>query len=362
MEFDDTSAAPRSAILLCRRAVLSIRLDPKGRATEASWAYLTPDAREFVAMDVGEHRVTLVREDGQILQLSRRSGEELDRIRGGERAHGALVLDADRPADAAKAKPPKREQALHQVAQVILDDDARLLPAQRLVADLLWRDEDPWVRAAVIQIAQAEVRTESTDAAEALRRHALDLMSGPWGRPNEAEARTLLAELGERPSFLDGERPPAAVLARRAVQAGDASMIPHLVAHLLHPGTAAADLPEIVAALDDLDAVDGLATFVRRYHADPAALYESGALLGAVDVLVDRSRFTPTGEEDDEPRARLARTAWTTLSEIAEDPFTEAALRDYIADRLPEAPAGVDAVELVDDDEPQLTALSHPGL
>jgi hypothetical protein len=331
VEFDETSAAPRSAVLLCRRAVLSVRLDPAGHATAGQWAYLADDDREFVAMDVGEHRVTLVREDGRILQLSRRSGVEIDRIEGGEATRGALVLDADAPVDGADQR-PDRSRALRMLADVVLDVDPRLLPAQRLVADLMWRDEDPWVRAAVVQLAQADVRSETSEAAAALRRHALDLVAGPWGRPNDDETRELIADLSERPSFLDDRRPEAGVLARRAVRAGDATMLPHLVEHLLHPGTPATDLPEVVAALADLrqrEAVEGLATFLRRYHADPQVVFESEALLRAVDVLVVRCSDAEPDEDSE-----LAKIASAALSEIAIDPFTEPSLREYIATRL----------------------------
>jgi hypothetical protein len=337
VDFDETSAAPRSAVLLCRRAVLSVRLDPAGHASTAQWAYLAADDHEFVGMSVGEHRITLVHDDGRILQLSRRSGAEVDRVAGGEATRGALVLDADAPVDGGVDRRSDRDQVLRTLADVVLDPDPRLLPAQRLVADLLWRDEDPWVRAAVVQLAHAQVRNETTQAAEALRKHALDLVAGPWGRPDPTEVDALLGELAERPSFLDDRRPDAGVLARRAVKAGDVTMLPHLVDHLLHPGTPATDLPEIVAALAALrqpDAVEGLASFLRRYHADPQVVFESAALLRAVDALVDHC----TRRESDD--ADIARIAWTTLAEIADDPFGEPSLRAYVVARLPAAPAG----------------------
>lgn len=334
VEFDPTSAAPRSAVLLCRRAVLSVRLDPQGRATVGQWAYVVRDDREIVAMSVGEHRITLVHEDGRIMQLARASGIELDRIAGGEATRGALVLDVDAPVRGQANARPDRAATLRMLADVVLDPDPRLLPAQKLVADLLWRDEDPWVRAAVVQIAKAEVRSEPGEAPEALRRHALDLVARPWGRLDEAEAATLRDELAERPSFLDDRRPAAGVLARRAVKAGDGSMLPDLVEHLLHPNTPPTDLPELVAALSKMpraEAVDGLATFVRRYHADPQVVHESAALVRAVDVLVARC-------DPDDDEAELARTAWTTLRDIANDPFTEPSLRAYVIGRLPAAP------------------------
>jgi hypothetical protein len=335
VEFDRTSAAPRSAVLLCRRAVLSVRLDPQGHATESRWAHLAEDDQEFVAMDVGEHRVTLVREDGRILQLSRASGREIDRIAGGEPTRGALILDADRPVRDGTDDRADKSETLRRLASIVLDEDPRLLPAQRLVADLLWRSEDPWVREAVVQIARAEVRTETGEAAEALRRHALDLVEGPWGRPNDDELFALHHDLAERPSFLDGRRPAAAMLARRAVRAGDASMLTDLVEHLLHPGTPATDLPELVGALAEMkqsEAVEGLATFVRRYHADAQVVFESAALQRAVDVLV--TRCTP-----DEENAAFARVAWAALHEVANDPFTEPSLRAYVTTRLPAEPA-----------------------
>ncbi|MEM6293165.1 MAG: hypothetical protein AAGA54_17955, partial [Myxococcota bacterium] len=197
---------------------------------------------------------------------------------------------------------------------------------------------------AVATIARGDVRDEPTSAAQRLRAHALDRLAEPWGSPDASQVAQLREQLHARPSFLEDVEPAVAVLAKRAVAAGDASMIDDLIELLMHPSTDAADLEPLVRALGDLgtpEALAGVEAFLRQYHADDAILYESTALTSAVDVLA------------------RADAGAQTLRSIVEDPFTAPALRDYIAPRLPEQ-----APEASDDEgtPPELAALSTPGL
>jgi hypothetical protein len=165
--------------------------------------------------------------------------------------------------------------------------------------------------------------------------------------------------LAARPSFLEDQRPPIAVLARQAVASGDLTLVGHLVDHLLHPGTAAADLPEVVTALVRIgrpEAVLGLATFVRRYHADPQVVNESPAVLRAITGLLELTH-------DQSASADIALTARAALQDVADDPFTDGSLRGYIAGRLAPTRGDEGADEPPDAERPpRLTALSDPGL
>lgn len=359
VQFLQNGDAPRSAVLLCRRAVIALRLTPEGEATHALWAYLG-DGREFVAMDVGESRVTLVREDGSLLALDRGTGAELDRIAGGDPVRGALLLDVDSTERTHLGSVPPRK-VMRQLVDMLRDPDPRLLPAQRLAADLLWRTPEPEPRRVVESLARGELRNGPGAADADLRAHALDLLAEPWGRPDEEAVDEILEGLQLEPSYLSDVRPSVGVLARRAVRTGSPEIVPGLVDHLLHPQTPPADLGELVDALAEVgrvQAVEGVATFVRRYHADPQVVYESDALERAIDMLGSVAGDTGADPESADVAARA-------LLEVWRDPFTEPTLRAYMQPRLEALPASRLQDGVLDDQRqrpPQLSAISNPRL
>jgi len=330
--------APRGAVMLARRAVVSMRIAPDGRPMRARWVHHAEDAREMVAMNVGAHLVTVVREDGSIVKLDAHTGEVLKRWAGKRPTRGALLVGMNRGAPPPKAAAPDPAVVRDQLVGLLEDEDPRLLPAQVLAADLLWRSDDVDARARVEQLATGTLAVGTGDAAAQLRAHALDLLAEPWGQADASELSARLAALSDRPSYLADRSLELAPIARAAVHSGNAEMVPHLVDHLLHPATAASDLVEVARALATLggpDANAGLATFVSRYHADPDVVYESRALHVAIDHLAGQS---DAGEHDAKPGAQALVTAM-------EDPFTEPHLRAYIAARLGfEAPAAAASV------------------
>lgn len=353
--FPDDAGPPREGVMSGRRAVVSFRLGPDGAATRARWAWLAEDRRELIALDVGPHRVTLVREDGSLVVLSRRTGEELDRLSGGASVRGALLLDMGRdpvPEEGRSRVPDEVVRA--QLVRVLEDVDPRLLPAQTLAARLLWRDDDPLARETVRELARGTLRADAGEAADALRAQALELTRGAWGAEAPQELEEALRALARRPSFSSAEHPVLAPLAREVARSGRPEMVPHLVAHLLHPGTRDTDLTEIAGALVAVGhpgAIDGVATFVRRYHADPQIVYASRALQLCIDYLAAQA----DGQETSSAGARVARAV---LRDVWRDPFTEPSLRAYIAPRLPQAAAeeGDDGVP------PELPEVLHLGL
>lgn len=344
VDLSATTAGHRDAVFVCRRAVVAMRVDDEGTPRLAQWTYIS-QGPEFVGFDVRDDRVVLVREDGLLLQLSRTDGAELDRVAGASPTRGALMLDLPDSLEGPRRSKPEREQRLAMMRDLILDSDPRLLPAQRLAIEILWRDDDADVRDAVARIAHGEVRDEPSAASAELRAHAAERLAEPWGTPDAEQIAALRRELAARPSFLSGVRPPVAVLARRAVAAGEQSMVTDLVELLNHPSTEAADLDPLVRALGELgtpEALDAVSSFLRRYHADDGVLYESAALTSAVDIL-----------SGDEAHAQM-------LQELLGDPFTAPGLRDYIAARVPE-PALRNAPD-VREHPPEIAALSTPGL
>ncbi len=344
VDLSPTTVGHRDAVFVCRRAVVAMRVDGDGTPHTAQWTYLS-DGPEFVGADVRDDRVVLVREDGVLVEVSRVDGSELDRIAGAGPTRGALLLDLpQRSAKAAREK-PERELRLAMIRDLILDPDPRLLPAQQLAVEILWRDDDADVRHAVERIARGDVRAETTVASATLRAHAAERLAEPWGAATAEQVAALRDELHARPSFLAGVKPATAVLARKAVAAGDAAMVADLVELLNHPSTQAADLDALVRALGELgtdEALGGVAKFLRRYHADEGVLYESAALTSAVDVLVVLPAHQPF------------------LRHVVDDPFTAPALRDYIVARVPEE--GSPETPDVREHPPEIAALSTPGL
>ncbi len=344
VDLSATTAGHRDAVFVCRRAVVAMRVDDEGTPRLAQWTYLS-QGPEFVGFDVLGDRVVLVREDGLLVQLSRTDGAELDRVAGAAATRGALMLDLPDTLEGSRRPKPEREQRLAMMRDLILDADPRLLPAQRLAIEILWRDDDADVRDAVARIAHGEVRDEPGAASAELRAHAAQRLAEPWGTPDADQIAALRRELAARPSFLRDVRPPVAVLARRAVAAGETSMVADLVELLNHPSTEAADLDPLVRALGELgtpQALDAISSFLRRYHADDGVLYESAALTSAVDIL-----------SGDEAHAAVLR-------ELLGDPFTAPGLRDYIAGRVPQ-PVPRPAPD-VSEHPPEIAALSAPGL
>lgn len=339
--------APRGAVMLARRAVVSMRIAPDGRPMRARWVHHEEDAREMVAMSVGAHLVTVVREDGSIVRLDAHSGEVVKRWAGKRPTRGALLVGMDSSPPPPKTATPDAAAVRDQLVALLHDGDPRLLPAHVLAADLLWRSDDVDARARVEALATGALAVGTGDCAAQLQAHALDLLAEPWGQADASELSARLAVLSDRPSYLADRSLELAPIARAAVHSGNAEMVPHLVDHLLHPATAASDLVEVARALATLggpDARAGLATFVSRYHADPDVVYESRALHVAIDHLASESE---DGDGDDDGALALVTAM--------EDPFTEPHLRAYIAARLGPAVASAAAppTEAQDAGEPR---------
>ena len=324
-------SAPREAVLMARRVLMAVRLDADARPVHAHWVHLG-DEREAVALDVGHEVVTVVREDGSIVRVSMADGRVVDRLAGLEPVRGALFLDmARQPREAARYRRLPPEAVVAQLAHLLAEPDPRVLPAQRLAADLLWRDMDPDTRDVVVELSRGRLAADGTGTAGPLRSHAIDLVSRPWGQETERSLESIVSALAVEPSFLDDRsQPDLGALAHEAVRTGNPAVIPLLVRHLLHPATPAGDLAEIARALLELDrpeATEGLAEFVLRYRADPEVVQESSAMRWAVEALLARSA---TGAQDS-----TVALAGRALAVVAADPFTEAGLRAYIGARLP---------------------------
>ena len=131
VDLSTTTVGHRDAVFVCRRAVVAMRVDDHGTPHTAAWTYMS-SGPEFVAFDVQDDRVVLVREDGLLVQVSRVDGSEVDRIAGTGRARGALMLDLPRRLEGKGPPKPERELRLAMMRDLILDPDPRLLPAQQL--------------------------------------------------------------------------------------------------------------------------------------------------------------------------------------------------------------------------------------
>lgn len=327
--------AARDAIMLGRRAVIGFRFDGEGRPSHARWVHSERD-RELVAMQVLGDDVYLVAEDGAIVVLHADTGEVRDRIRGGDAVRGALVLGP------AQRRPSTGREAGAEadLAALLADPDPRMLPAQRLAADLLWRSDDADVRGAVLALAAGRTRPETTEAADTLRDHAASLAGSQWGTGTADDVRALVAAIERRP---DRSAPSETELAERstairgAARTGSPEVVRALTDLLLDANTPPFELVEVVQTLDEIGdpaAVTAVARFVRRYHADQAVAYESPALQGAAQLLLRH-----VGGEDADA-ATLARDA---LESAAADPLCEPALRAFISRGLSSLAVAPDA-------------------
>lgn len=340
LRMSNIDATPRDAILLSRRAVVAVRLDNEGLPVRARWVHVEK-AGEIVAMDVSGDRVVLVREDGGIVQLSDDDGRVIDRIAGGEPVRGALIIAAP-PQEHVNLRRDDDPQVLADLQALLVAPDPRLLPAQRLAADLLWRHDDPGVRRSVRELARGRLRSDDAPASLVLRDHAIELVGTRWGSGSSADVQAVIAALRKRPEFGEsGIDIPSSI--RAALGSGSPSVVPELNALLLHPGTTAEDLATIIdalASLGDPGAVEGLATFVQRYHADESIAKESPALRSAATLLLAYA------DGGDEQSARARAVLWA----VADDPLCEPNLAAFIATGLRALPArrdGDDATTIV---------------
>ncbi len=329
LRWSSIDATPRDAILLSRRAVIAARLDRDGQPVRPRWVHVERDG-EFVAMEVTGRRVILVREDGAIVTLDDDDGHELSRIDGDEPVQGALVLGAS-----AQPRGTVRRSddpgATDDLRRLLGQDDVRLLPAQRFAADLLWRSDDPRVRAWVRELAEREP-VGVAESAAALRDHAAALVRTPWGSGSDADASALLSSLRARPRFGSSTVVDLDQAIRAAVRSGSPDVVAELGALLLDPGTAADDLVRIIgalAALDDVRALESVSTFVARYHADAQTVAESTALHSAARLLFQHA--------DD---AQIGRAALAVLLRVVNDPLCDPSLRTVIVRGLAELEAG----------------------
>ncbi len=338
----DSSSGPRDAVFLGRRAVIGIRLSRRGVPIAVRWAYLRHEQREFVALQASDDRVRLISEDGRVLDLDGTSGRPLGEERGAafearEGPGARPVLAAafvGTPALVARSdhRPPDDATVAAALVDILEDPDARLLPAQHLAIDLLWRAEDPTIRGLVKDLVSGAIRPATSPEAEELRGHARLLLDGTWG-PADHERLAELLEILSR-AKAGGERPGTLLAAsREAVRAGGPKVIVRLLSALHSPGTSAADLVEIARALRDLDdsrAVPGVIEFVRRYHADPDVVRESAAIFYAIELLAMQA--FPEHPTRVDPRARdQARRA---LDDLVADRFTVPELRAFLEARL----------------------------
>ena len=321
------AGAPRNALFLGRRTLYFLRLDASGRPVEARWVHLRFDQREYVAMHATSQRILLVRDDGAITHLDRRTGRIKLELDGETEPLGATFVGRDPYADD-RDDPIDRETVVSTLLGVIEDPDPRLVPAQRLAIDLLWRDEAPGVRANVVDLSRGILRPDGGEDSEALRAHATETMKGTWGRADKASVDAILERLqpGAQGAIEDATR--------EAVRSGAPTVIPKLVALLENPGVKPTDLVAVARALRDLDdtrALDGVCAFVVRYHADPDIVDESKAIYYALELIIAQALPTLPARVDEKARHQARETLQTLLT----DEFTVPKVRAFIQENLP---------------------------
>ncbi len=322
------AGAPRNALFLGRRVVIFVRLDERGRSISSRWVHLRFDQKEYVDMQATRANVILVRDDGALVHLDRKTGRLHKELDGRVIPLGAAFVGTDPSVDDSDSS-VDRQTNVDTLIGVLEDPDPRLLPAQRLALQLLWRDEHPATRAHVHDVAVGVIRPDDGAESETLREYAQQLRGGVWGR---GDAESVLA-LTERltPGRLHGDALRDATL--EAVSAGGPAVVPALVALLSEPSLQPAELDHIAKALRDLAdprGVDGAAEFIVQYHADPEIVDAGKSIYYAAELLLHHAQ----PELPDRADADAAARARATLIAMLDDEFTVPSLREFIRSRI----------------------------
>lgn len=321
--------APRNAVFLGRRAIVQVRLDPKGRPVEARWVHLRFDQHEYIAVHPTATRVLAVRDDGTLLQLDAATGREIDEHKATFAPLGSAFVGALGPAlDNASAVQARTVVAL--LLGLLEDPDPRLLPVQRLAIDLLWRNEDPAVRTHVQDLARRIMRPDDRAESVQLREHANLRVQGVWGRADQDSVALLLKILA--PKTTDRRRLTEAM--REVVSAGGPAVIPKLLELLNAPGLGSNELVALARALRDLGdprALVGVCEFIVRYHADPEVVQESKSIYYALEMVIAQALPEVPARIDVEDRHQ----AQQTLRLLLDDEFTVPQVRAFIEQRIP---------------------------
>ncbi len=321
----------RVAVLMARRAVVGVELDERGWPVRGRWAFLADPGHEQVALDVSYGRVNLLDETGGLTSLSLRDGRVIASVQDDLEIRGGLMLgmgNFEGLADKApgewfeRMKLDAKAPVFQQLARIIHDSDPRILAAQRIAIDVLWRaggeDGRREVRSIAVEDGVLNHHEGRSDLRLQAQQHIVDELGADAAKPGALDRLTL------RPSFVEsadlGDLP---LLARRAVESGEAAWVVHLGALMLHPGTPAGDLDSLAQALcgfDQKEADAVLEKFLRCYHADSEQVLESRAMMTAAKCMVMRRHRRGEGSENAE----------NVLRDIIEDSFTDPMLRNSI--------------------------------
>jgi len=314
-----TPGAPRDAIFMGRRVLMGLRLDPTGRPIEARWVHLQIEPGEFVAMHVESSRILVVREDGGILHFEPSTGRRTAGLTGHRIVFGAVFVGGEPPARLPPSSTARADRAIGKLLGVLDDPDPRMLPAQFLALDLLWRNDDPRVRDHVRDFAVRD------GALPTLRDYAKAHVEGSiWGRADEDSLADLLEILAPGGS---NDAVDSAIV--DVVTAGGPAALHRLVELLNDPGSPASTIEAAAWALRELDhseAVEGVTNFVLRYHADEGVAAESDAVYLGLQLLLAQATEPRPARHD----ARAADLALATIRRILESEFAAPSVRAFL--------------------------------
>jgi len=330
------AGAPRDALFLGRRALIFVRLDERGRLSRARWVHSRMDQREYVDFAVMPDAVLLVRDDGALVRLDRKTGRLRKEIDGVVDPLGAAFVGHAKPVDDDEDT-VDRDTTVALLQGLVEDPDDRLLPAQKLALTLLWRDPRPEIRRSVQDLAAGITRPDDGDSTLALMDHADELLDEAWGRGDPQTVQALADKLQANELRGDALRDAA----REAVEAGGVAVYAPLVALLDEPELDAQELDHVALALRDMGAaetVEGAARFLTQYHADPEIVDASKAIYYLAELLVAHAR-----PELPEHTTEAAQTVATqALDAVVHDEFTVPSLRAFVEGKLEDRGTRID--------------------
>ncbi|HEY2733446.1 MAG TPA: hypothetical protein VGI70_05655, partial [Polyangiales bacterium] len=244
---------------------------------------LDADVVRAVASDSA---LTLLSEDGSLLRLSPQTGADLSR----SRLTAGHVVSADlSPLTAAAAHSVPAARPLRDtLIEIVLDTDARLLPARLLALNALAAIPDG-------SITQDLLRIDTQPGIPApLRSRITALLPA-----RKLGSEYLVDALLDRYDYLeDRSPPPLAAIVPALVAAHETRAVPRLVERLFDPATPLDELRllvEAIASLGDTAAAQPLARFLAMYHADSSLADDPSSLTAAARALHQRG-----GRSDEE--------------------------------------------------------------
>lgn len=315
--------SPRDALLMVRRVLVAIRLDGLGRPVAVRWVHSQPEPIEFVAVGCVAEHIVVAREDGALLRFDPATGRREAGLVVSGAIEGAAFVGGTRMEGFPRQAGRPERTTLTQILLLLDEPDPRLLPAQLLFLDILWRSPNPKRRFFV-----ADRAAGPSGPLQARAQGLVESMS--WGRGDDAS----VAAMVERFTYPGASaRDDFIALVQSVPEAGGPRALMQMLEALDDVGTPAGALEAVMIAvrrMDDPRAVPAVSAFVRRYCKDPDVVGESLAMFVGLEFLLSQAS-EPRPARRPKPAQALALD---TLRKVHATEFTDPRLLHFLSERF----------------------------